>query len=181
VKSPKPALLLALLAGLLAGCEDDGAEGPTAPRGTWSGVYSQASLSYGLVDGARVSDRPSAQQSCLVSLLFAQPWPYRVELRQSGDQIEGTLRDVQLGLRCKVRGTVDGDGSLRWAQTDCSPRCVDVTVSGRCDLEVCAVRQTAHGLDNVPAVDANLEWDVTDRATGETRRIAMAAVLGLDR
>ncbi len=177
----KPLTPIALLACLLAGCEGEKAEGPTAPRGTWAGTYTQASLRYGLVDGARSADPPVANQPCLVSLLFAQAWPYRVELRQAGNQIEGTVRDVQLGLRCKVRGSVDTDGSMRWEQADCAPRCVDVTVSGRCDLEVCAARQTAHGLADVPAVDANLEWDVTDRATGQTRRVTMAAVLGLNR
>lgn len=176
---------IALFACLALACGGEGVEGPTAPRSTWSGAYDEASLRYSVVDGVPVPDRaaPSrpAGQSCLVDLLFAQPWPYRIELRQSGAQIEGTLRDVQLGLRCNVRGSVQGDGSVRWEQTDCTPRCVDVAVSGRCDLEVCPVRQAAHGLRGVPAVDAKLEWDVTDRATRQTRRIAMAGVLGLER
>lgn len=173
---------IALLACLSAACGGEGVEGPTAPRGTWSGTYGQASLRYSLIDGTAASDAPRpAGQSCLVDLLFAQPWPYRVELRQAGTQVEGTVRDVQLGLRCNVRGSVQGDGSVRWEQTDCTPRCVDVAVSGRCDLEVCPVRQAAHGLRDVSAVDAKLEWDVTDRATRQTRRIAMAGVLGLER
>jgi hypothetical protein len=170
-----------LLAALATGCT--GEEGsPTAPGGrSWAGTYSHSTLGYGVIDGVRAADPPAGSHHCLVSFLFAQSWPQEVELRQNGGQIEGTYRDVGLGFRCSLRGRFDAKGTVRWEQSECTPRCFDLAIRNRCDLQVCPSQQVANGVSGVFALDTNTSWDTTDRTTGQQRRISMAGVLSLER
>jgi hypothetical protein len=170
-----------LLWALAAGCTGEESV-PTAPgMNSWAGVYSRSTLGYGVVDGVRAADSQAAGGHCLVSFLFAQAWPQEVELRQTGDLVEGTVKDVGLGFRCSLRGRVDADGTIRWEQSDCTPRCFDLAIRDRCDLQVCPSQQVANGIRGVLSLDSTIQWDTTDRATGQRRRIAMAGVLSLNR
>lgn len=166
---------------LAAGCTGEESV-PTAPgTHSWAGAYSHSALGYGVIDGVRAADSSGVGDHCLVSFLFAQTWPQEVELRQAGDLIEGTIKDVGLGFRCSLRGRVDADGTIRWEQSECTPRCFDLAIRNRCDLQVCPSQQVANGIRDVLSLDSTIEWETTDRATGLRRRIAMAGVLSLNR